>query len=369
MAPRTKKKVLYLHERDGVLYVRVPYCNSAGVRRSKEKRVENEREAIKIISEIRHQLGEAGPGVFDGERMTFDELLAEYRRAHPDKHRWYLDPIEKYFGQRRIRTITYGDLKRFKTEREGIKKPNGEKRKPATIHRELEQLRSVLLLAVRHGWLLRNPFMAGPPLIIKSEEERRDRIPTPEEEEKILAVCVPPYRAHLRPLVIASLDTGLRRSALQSLTWSAVDFENHVLKIPRGNRYKNRPKLIGMTTRLEAELQDLFERSDKNPETGIFRKVKDFKRSWKTACRLAGVEGLRFNDLRHGFSTGLMEAGIPRDLAMKAAGHSNPDIHEIYTNIDHRIARQLAEALNKLHETRRREDECPEDSQKRPFIH
>jgi integrase len=346
------KRIPNFSEIDGKLYVRVNYQDAGGKWRSKTKRVTSQREGLKLIAQLKHQLSESGPGVFDGERMTFDELLAEYRRAHPDKHRWYLDPIEKYSGQRRIRTITYGDLKRFKTEREGIKKPNGEKRKPATIHRELEQLRSILLLAVRHGWLLRNPFMAGPTLIIKSEEERRDRIPTPEEEEKILAVCVPPHRAHLRPLVIASLDTGLRRSALQSLTWFAVDFENHVLRIPRGNRYKNRPKVIGMTARLKAELRDVWEKSDKNPDSGIFSKVKDFKRSWKTACRLAGVEGLRFNDLRHGFSTGLMEAGIPRDLAMKVAGHSNPEIHDIYTNIDLRIARQVAGALDKLHESR-----------------
>ena len=47
----------------------------------------------------------------------------------------------------------------------------------------------------------------------------------------------------------------------------------------------------------------------------------------------------------------MMEAGVPKDLAMKAAGHRNPEIHDIYTNIDQRIARQLAEALDRLHES------------------
>src|SRR5262245_27959720 len=122
MPPQTKKKVLYLHERDGKLFVRVPYRDGKGIRRSKEQRVENEREAIKAITQIRHQLGEAGPSVFDGERMTFDERLAEYKRAYPNKLKWYIDPIEKYFAGRKIRSITYGDCIRFKTSREAVKK-------------------------------------------------------------------------------------------------------------------------------------------------------------------------------------------------------------------------------------------------------
>lgn len=343
-------------EINGKLYVRVNYRNADGKWRSKTQRVSSQREGLNLIAKLKHELHETGSAAFDGEKMMFEELLAEYKRAHPNKPKWYLEPIEQFFKGRRIRKITYGDCAGFKASREKIKDRRYKCEKPpdrtiATINRELDPLRSILLFAVRHGWLSRNPFTAGPPLILKSEEQSRDRLPTPAEETRILAACVPP-REHLRGLVIATLDTGLRRSALRILTWSCIDFENSLLRVPSGNRYKKRPKVIGMTARLKAELETLFEKSDKQPETKIFRKVNDFKRSWKTACKKAEVEGLRFNDLRHGFSTGLMEAGIPRDLAMKAAGHSNPEIHDIYTNIDQRIARQIAEALDKLYQSR-----------------
>lgn len=346
-----KNRIPYLHERHGRLYVRIQYRRPDGRMAAKERTVANEREALTAIAEIKAQLGEGGPGVFDGERMTFAELLTEYRRAHPDKPRWYLDPLAEYFGQKRIRAITYGDLKRFKQSREEIKRADGLDRKPATINRELEQLRAVLLLAVRHGWLLRNPFLGGPPLIVKSEEERRDRVPTPFEEARMLAVCIPP-REHLRPLIIATRDTGLRKSALLSLTWRDVDLEGGRLLIPRGNRYKRRPKVIAMTARLRAEL----ERLRGEPDEPVFGSIKDFKRSYKTACRLAGIEGLRFNDWRHGFATDLLEAGIPERLAMKAAGHANASTHAIYANLDERISRQIAEALDRLHAARMGEE-------------
>ncbi len=89
-----------------------------------------------------------------------------------------------------------------------------------------------------------------------------------------------------------------------------------------------------------------------DPDSLVFGEFKDFKRSYRTACRLAGIEGLRFNDWRHGFATDLLEAGIPERVAMKAAGHANASTHAIYANLDERISRQIAEALDKLHAQR-----------------
>ena len=57
--------------------------------------------------------------------------------------------------------------------------------KPASINRELELLRTILLYAYRQGWILRKPFLAGPPLIVKSGEVLRDRMPTPEDTRRV----------------------------------------------------------------------------------------------------------------------------------------------------------------------------------------
>lgn len=372
-----------VHLKAGKPYVRVPYQDAAGKWKSVERRVHTPEEAFKKAAELRKQLGLAGPGAFDGERMTFDQLLEEYKRAHPEKPDWYTKPLADFFGKRRIRAITYGLCREFKAAREAIPKRKqradapDEARSVTTINRELEGLRAVLLYAVNQSWLERNPMKGDKPLIVKTEEARREIVPTPEQEARLLAQCVPPHRAHVRPLVIATRDTGLRKSALQSLTWRNVDFDNRLLRVPSGNRYKRRPKSIGMTARLFDELWRLLVEAAgaeaattlpddpdapvwswrrENGDKKIFGDVKDFGKAYDKACALAGLEGIRFNDWRHGFATDLMEAGVPEHLAMKAAGHTNPETHAIYTNVDERLALQVAAALDKLHQARERNE-------------
>jgi integrase len=343
----------HVEKKDGKPYVRLNYFDErAGRWRSKMKRIHTAEDYAQALQSLKQKIG-AEPSDYDPERMTFDELLAEYRKARPAMPEWYAAPLSEFFGKRRIKTITYGDLQQFRVARETVvNKATKEPRKPATINRELEWLRTVLLYAVRHEWLAKNPFNKGPEsLIHKAEEESRDRIPTPEEEARILAVCVD-KRAHLRPILIALRDTGLRKSALLSLTWGNVDPDGQFLLIPKGKANKGRPKVIAMTARLQAEILKLWEASDKDLKTKIFGGIKDFKRAYATACRLAGVEDLHIHDWRHGFATDLMEAGVEERLALKAAGHTNPETHSIYTNIDKRLARVISESLDRLHAER-----------------
>jgi integrase len=321
-------------------------------------------------------LGLFGESTFDGERMVFDDAVIQYRQAKPHLADFHFNCLS-YFRGRRLRSIGYSDLVRFAEERRQaphaayeahlakrarlkaagriIAEKNIPKvRKPASVNRELELLRTILLFAHRQGWIIKNPFTSGPPLIVKSQEEIRDRIPTAVEEARILAACDDdPRRAHLRPYVIATRDTGLRRSALQELTWKCIDWnEDLIFPPPNSNRYKARPKAIGMTARLREELWQMWRNSNGDLDGPVMPEIKCFKRSWTTACRIAGIEGLRFNDLRHGFATDLMVAGIAEHYAMRLAGHSNPEIHKIYTNVDRTMARQAAEALNQLHQNR-----------------
>jgi integrase len=340
--------------------------------------------------------------------------MKEFRKAKPKTKEWYLKPMEEHFGKRRLKTITYGDLQEFKEKREAVPHAvTGEPRKPATINREMEVLRETLLYAIAHDWLAKNPFKKGPTLIPKSEEEPRDRIPSPEEEAAILEwrwnlkdwaarkcegkgigaaefaelLCAEAMerietdkgirdsdiarvaeilgekvddvweiargkRGHLRPILIALKDTGLRKGALLSLIWAAADLAEGSLKIPKGPRKKKRPPSVWMTDRLHAELMKLWEKSDPNPKSKIFGGIKDFKKADDHVCKLAGVEDLHIHDWKHGYVTDMAEGGVEERIAIRAAGHTNPETHWIYTNIDKRLAKGIADKLNKLHAKR-----------------
>jgi len=364
---KTKKDSLlslpYVHPKGGKPYVRLNYFDQrAGRWKSKEKRVDTVEEAIAAYEELKKKVG-ARPTEYDPDKITFDQLLAEYKKAKqpPD---WAMAIFEDYFGKRKIKSITYADLAEFRRAREAVVSGITKRaRKPATINREMMWLRAVFFYAVRHDWLEKDPFKKGAePLIRLSEEEARDRIPSPDEEAAILEQCVG-RRARLRPILIGLKDTGLRRGALLSLTWSAVGIRQgdsgpevgDFLYIPKGKANKGRPRVIAMTARLRAEIVSLWEQSDKKPESLIFGEVGDFRTAYRSACRFAGVTGLRVHDWRHGHATDMMEGGVEERIAMRASGHKNAETHARYTNIDERIAKMIAESLDRLHADRERQ--------------
>jgi integrase len=352
---------------DGKHYVCITYKDKNGKTRQKHKRVDTVEQAIRTIDELRRQYDESGPAAWDGASMKWEVLIDEYKKAHPKVKPWYLTALD-WFNGRKIRSITYMTCRNFRESREGVVKryTETEIRTVTTVNREMEELRSVLLFGCRHGWLLRNPMLDGPSLIYKDQEDRRTVVPTPEEEARILAVCVEP-REHLRLYIIGTRDSGLRLSALLKIEWRMIDWNARLVRVPpNNNRYKRRPKIIGLTDRFYHELRlkyDQICREKKEPPapTDKVYPYKGIKRAYEKACELAKIEGIWFNDFRHGFATDMMEAGVPRDMAMTAAGHSTQEAHAIYTNVDERIASMIASKLNDLHR-QRSEGQEPESS-------
>jgi integrase len=112
---------------------------------------------------------------------------------------------------------------------------------------------------------------------------------------------------------------------------------------------------------LHAELAKLWEKSDKDPKSKIFGGIKDFKKAYERVCDLAGVDDLHIHDWKHGYVTDMAEADVEERLAMRAAGHTNPETHWIYTNIDKRLAKGIAEKLNRLHAKREKSGESVTD--------
>jgi transcriptional regulator with XRE-family HTH domain len=87
-------------------------------------------------------------------------------------------------------------------------------------------------------------------------------------------------REHLRPILIAAKDTGLRQGALLSLTWSMVGFRvegeetvvDDMLRIPKGPRNKKRPPAIGLTARLREEFGNNPTRNRRRRSSAVSRK-------------------------------------------------------------------------------------------------
>jgi integrase len=350
-----KERTGFIVEKDGRLYVRVCFTDSLGKKRELMRRAKDEADAEKLRKKLIKQLdAEDSDKELEAERTTFEKVASQYKDLHliPAKYvgdrkvagrRSLAGPLIwvarliKEFGKAKLRSITYASVDAYRLKRldEGLT--------IASVNRELELLRAILNFAKREGLIIRTPFEMGAPLISKADETRRDRVMSRDEEERILAACVD-KREHLRPLVIAAVDTGMRRGELLTLKWEDVDLEAGIITIKAFNTKTARGREVQITSRLRVELEKL--RSDfPAPDALVFGIADNCKKSWNTACRVTGVKGLRFHDLRHTFCSRMIEAGMPIDEVAKLAGHTQINTtYKHYLNVT-RVTLDKARAL------------------------
>ena len=345
----------------GIPYARVRWTDDNGQRKEKMKKADNVSHANLLIKQMLRELDDYGPESLDAERITFADLAEYYRKHHlmPAQFvdgrkvsglrslqsaitRWTC--IKDYFGKKRLRSVTYGDIARFRSDRINTLTVHNRPRSITSVNRELETLRNMLNIAHREGWILRNPFISGPPLIQKAHEKKRERILALEEEGRLLAACTG-RRSHLKPILIMALDTGMRRGEILSLSWQDIDFNQKVITIQAFNTKTQRDRLAVMSPRLEHELLALYSPEFLLSSQRVFGISDNVKKSFTSVCKAAGIEGLRFHDCRHTFATRLIEAGVPQAEVSRLLGHANTSMTDRYINADMTTARRAVESL------------------------
>lgn len=372
-------------------YGRVTFVDDDGRRRNIKRRADpnTKTEAREVCKAIIRELDERGQRGFDASRMTVADLCAYY-----DEHylveatyregrkisglrslatpKGFLRTIKDRLGRKRLRALTYADLREFRAKRlaaptrgdvarqneeteaaRAAGAPKGFKaelrctRSIASVNRELALLRRMLNVAVRERWIPANPFGAGEPLISLADEHQRERILTPAEEKALLGACTG-RREHLRPIIIAALDSACRFGELIKLQWADVDLDSGVLTLLATNTKTQRARQVVITRRLRAELEALREKSDGNPDTRVFGIVSNVKRSFKAIREATGLEGFRFHDARHTAASRLINRNIPLAQVGKQLGHTQPQTTWRYVNPSIEMIQANAAALDEF---------------------
>jgi integrase len=387
--PRERKGYVYFDKKLKSWFARLPYTDELGKKHNIRRKVGNKTEGKNLLKKLTRDIDQHGSTIIDGDRLAFSKLADIYEneklvephyeedengeksrvaglRSYKDMKR-KLKTLTAHFGSRRVKTISHSDILKYKLKR--LKDPNkrdarrGIESTPkiATINRELALLRAVLNFAKRKGWIIRNPFELGEPLISSSLERKRNRILSRDEEAKLLAACEIQQRRHLRPIIIAALDTGLRKGELLKLKWFDVDLLNGLIRLRATTTKTEQPRTVGMTARLRTELEQLWEKSPGKADMLVFGIKADFKRAFAGACEDAEITDLRFHDLRHVATTRLVGTkALHTQEAMKITGHTQPTTFARYINPEDETARRGAEALDLWLESQDAQTKHPE---------
>lgn len=361
------KGIFHRIDADGNItwWARIVRVDGNGTPRQYTRRANDKSHARRLKRELEAEHDTNGERGLDGARMLFRELAAQYKttrlvpavyhgegegqrkvgglRSYKRPH-GFLETLVEHFGAKLIRNITHDDLEQFKLLRLTTPKQRGGLRTIASVNRELELMRAAVRFAVRQGWLTRSPFEMGAPVISKADEARRERVLTQDEERRLLDACTG-RRAHLRPLLIAALDTAMRRGELFKLRWRDVDLDDRKIKIIALNSKTARPRIVGMTTRLIAELEALHSNVPQDPNALVFGITDTVKKSFAAACKAAGVEGVRFHDCRHTAITRMVQANVAPMEIMKISGHTQHVTFARYVNPDTGAVQRAADAL------------------------
>jgi integrase len=356
----------FIVERGGRLWVRVQFTDASGVRRERMRRASNMKEANKIRKQLIRELDDHGEKSLDGDRVKFADLARAYqeKKLFPAKIingrkvagvkslapvLGSLKSLTEGLGKKFIKTITHSDIESYKLMRLDTPTIHGKQRAIASVNRELELLRTMFRFAIRQGWLSRSPFDMGDPLISKMDETRRERTLSQDEERRLLEACTG-RRAHLRPLLIAALDTAARRGELFKLCWRDVDFSSRTITIIAENSKTARGRTVGMTQRLYDELTRLREESPEVESSLVFGITSTVKNAFKSALKEAEIEGYRWHDGRHTAITRMVQTRYPSAVIMRVSGHSQSSTFQRYVNPDTEAITNIADALAKLND-------------------
>ncbi len=266
--------------------------------------------------------------------MPLSELYArflaegEVKPHHLSRAKQFLP----FFSDTPIGRITKNDIARYRKHRQAkyLGRQGEDDPKPlseTTINRDIEVLRHLLFWAADEGFIPANPIAR-----IRMVRERGKRRPviSVADELKLLAAC----SAHLRAIVIAALDTGMRRGELLNQLWEDVDFDRNLLSVTHSKTAEGEHRLIPLTRRLSDMLTEM-----RQPSGVIFtyegQPIRRIKTGWAGAIRRAGISRYRFHDLRHSFNSRLAGIGVIADIRKELMGHSRGgDVHSIYTHVE-----------------------------------
>lgn len=369
----------YVFRREtGAWCARVTFTDATGRRRNIKRRAKDKQDAKAVLKRILNELENEGAESVERSKLTFNDLADFYQR-HYCKPAEYADGkkigglrdvqraqlvlcrFRAYFGNRRLREITYSDIRSYYVMR--LKEPTHYDRPPtiATMNRELGVLRRIFGIGVREGWIARNPFQMGEPLISPASERRRERILTLEEEGRLLAACENSQRTFLRPLIICLLDTGARLSEfLQHLRWRSVCFDTRTVILEAMTTKTLKGRQVMMTERMYQELSALWQASGGEGDSRVFNStVRQVRFAFRAACREAGIEygspdGITLHSLRHTAATRLVKGRMPLQMVGRILGHSQPQTTYRYLSADAETAAQAAAILDALNKENHR---------------
>ena len=254
----------------------------------------------------------------------------------------------------------------------------------ATANRAVTYLKAALNYGVKSGLMEKNPIVNISPLkeddskyIIRYlSPDERDRLETAliEREKRIRAAreSANEWRSergyetmtntkgefvdYLRPAVLLSLCTGIRRGAFFALKWGDIDFNPSAPSVTllAKDAKSRKTKILPLSDDAIDILYSWRSQSENtapndlvfpSPVTG--RSIQEIKTAWKNLLRDAKIENFRWHDMRHDFASQLVMKGIDLNTVRELLCHSDMKMTMRYAHLAPKHKLEAVQTLNR----------------------
>jgi integrase len=201
----------------------------------------------------------------------------------------------------------------------------GKEVKRPTLNKDIRNLRTFI------NWCREKRYLNGNLKIRELKEEERPVKSLNNAQIKKLSIVSESYPS-IKMRILLALGTGLRRGDIESLKFSDIDFSNNSITTTSRKTRKSmasRPVSAAVMTELRKYVYGLKVGQQKLFNDNFYHK------RWKKICKSAGLDDLKFHDLRKTFGSLLAQNGVSTAVTQRLLEHSSPTLtNKVYTNVD-----------------------------------
>lgn len=289
------------------------------------------------------------------ERMTVAEALKRYmaevsptkRPASAASEAGHAKPLIQYLGKYSLAALTPEIIAKYRDDRlagldrkDAKGKPAPKPRSPNTVRLDLALLGHMFNTAMKE-WgvgLTYNPVQS---IRRPSPAPGRERRLSADEEASLLQAVDTHSNPMLGWIVRIALETGMRSSEITTLRRSQVDIKRRVVRLLETKN--TLPRTIPLTRSAVSVFQQALDNPIRPIDTDLVffgepgkdgqRRPYNFNKVWLTIKARAGLQDLRFHDLRHEAVSRLVEGGLSDQQVAAISGHKSMQMLKRYTHL------------------------------------
>ncbi len=312
--------------------------------RRRRESFKTEAKAIKALNKAT-TLRDAGKLDPAEGRVKVDSLAEAYKtyaaNSAPKSHYWiclvWRVHLEPFFGGRLAERVTSDNIQDYIRERLAAKAAT------STVNRELTVLRAMF----NHGLKADPPKIARVPRFPERLREPNPRSGFVNDDQYGLLQSKAKY-GWLRAALAVAYTYGFRKSELLGLRVSQIDLKARTIHLLPGTTKNDKGRAVVMTDEVFELVAECIR--DKQPDDAVFtwangKPVTDFRKTWRTLAKTAGMPGLLLHDMRRSAVRNMVRAGISKHVAKRISGHTTDSVFDRYDISDES---DLADAARKM---------------------